>query len=130
TFLYFAAGLYLIQQLGLERYKGFYCAAMGLFHPGATWFLFRKNTIDKNILYLLVGITLSFVSLTAPLQLHGHYITLFWASETVLLYWLFLKSQIKLIQLSSVIVWMAMLISLFIDWVNIYAPGSIYAMQG
>jgi uncharacterized membrane protein len=130
TCLYFAAGLYLIEQLGLDRYKGLFSAGMGVVNLGATWFLFRKTTVDKNILYLLVGITLSFVSLTAPLQLHGHYITLFWASETVLLYWLFLKSQIKLIQLSSGIVWMAMLISLFIDWVNIYAPGSIYAMQG
>jgi uncharacterized membrane protein len=121
TCLYFAAGLYLIQQLGLERYKGFYCAAMGIFHLGATWFLFRKNTIDKNILYLLVGITLSFVSLTAPLQLHGHYITIFWATESVLLYWLFLKSQIRLIRLASMLIWLAMLVSLGMDWMNVYA---------
>jgi uncharacterized membrane protein len=121
TCLYFAAGLYLIQQLGLERYKGFYCAVMGIFHLGATWFLFRKNTIDKNILYLLVGITLSFVSLTAPLQLHGHYITIFWATESVLLCWLFLKSQIRLIRLASMLIWLAMLVSLGMDWLNIYA---------
>jgi uncharacterized membrane protein len=121
TCLYFAAGLYLIQQLGLERYKGLYCAVMGIFHLGATWFLFRKNTIDKNILYLLVGITLSFVSLTAPLQLHGHYITIFWATESVLLYWLFLKSQIRLIRLASLLIWLAMLVSLVMDWTNNYS---------
>jgi uncharacterized membrane protein len=121
TCLYFAAGLYLIEQLGLGRFKGLYCAAMGIFHLGATWFLFRKNTIDKNILYLLVGITLSFVSLTAPLQLHGHYITLFWAMESVLLYWLFLKSQIRLIRLASLVIWVAMLVSLGMDWMNNYA---------
>lgn len=121
TCLYFAAGLYLIQQLGLEHYKGLYCAVMGIFHLGATWFLFRKNTIDKNILYLLVGITLSFVSLTAPLQLHGHYITIFWATESVLLYWLFFKSQIRLIRLASLLIWLAMLVSLGMDWLNNYA---------
>jgi uncharacterized membrane protein len=120
TCLYFAAGLYFIGQLGLDRYKGLYCAVMGIFHLGATWFLFRKNTIDKNILYLLVGITLSFVSLTAPLQLHGHYITLFWATESVLLYWLFLKSQIRLIRLASLLIWLAMLVSLGMDWLNNY----------
>jgi uncharacterized membrane protein len=120
TCLYFAAGLYLIEQLGLGRFKGLYCAGMGIFHLGATWFLFRKNTIDKNILYLLVGITLSFVSLTAPLQLHGHYITLFWAMESVLLYWLFLKSQIRLIRLASLVIWVAMLVSLGMDWMNNY----------
>jgi hypothetical protein len=128
TCLYFSAGLYCLEQLGLDRYKGLFSAGMGVFHLGATWYLFRKNRLDKNILYLLVGITLSFVSLTAPLQLHGHYITIFWASETVLLYWLFLRSQIPLIRLSSFIIWIAMLISLCIDWVNIYAPGAIYHM--
>ena len=121
TCLYFAAGLYFIGQLGLDHYKGLYCAVMGIFHLGATWFLFRKNTIDKNILYLLVGITLSFVSLTAPLQLHGHYITLFWATESVLLYWLFIKSQIRLIRLASLLIWLAMLVSLGMDWFNNYA---------
>jgi uncharacterized membrane protein len=121
TCLYFAAGLYFIGQLGLDHYKGLYCAVMGIFHLGATWFLFRRNTIDKNILYLLVGITLSFVSLTAPLQLHGHYITLFWATESVLLYWLFIKSQIRLIRLASLLIWLAMLVSLGMDWFNNYA---------
>src|SRR5205085_645003 len=69
----------------------------------------------------LIGITLTFISLTAPIQLHGHNITLFWASEAVLLYWLFQKSRISIIQYASVIIWFAMIISLLIDWVNIYA---------
>jgi hypothetical protein len=130
TCLFFAAGLYLIAQLGLDQYKGLFCAVMGIFHLGATWFLFRKNTVDKNVLYLLVGITLSFVSLTAPLQLHGHYITIFWASESVLLYWLYLKSQMRLIQVGALLIWVAMLASLGIDWLNTYAAGAIYDMPG
>lgn len=121
TFFYFAAGLYLIEQLGLDRFKGLFSAGMGIFNLGATRFLFRSSKVDKNILYLLVGITLSFVSLSAPLQLHGHYITLFWASESVLLYWLFLKTNIGLIRLSSLIIWVAMLLSLCLDWANVYS---------
>jgi uncharacterized membrane protein len=120
TCLYFAAGLYLVTQLGLDRYKGLYCAAMGVFHLSATWFLFWKKTVDKNVLYLLVGLTLSFVSLTAPIQLHGHYITLFWASEAVLLYWLFLRSRMGLIRVAAMIVGGAMLVSLAIDWIKTY----------
>lgn len=114
TCLYTGAALYTMTQLGLDRYKGLFCAVMGVFHLATCWFLFRRNRVDKNILYLFIGITMSFVSLTAPLQLHGHYITLFWASEAVLLYWLFLKSQIRLIRLAAVSVWIAMLLSLLI----------------
>jgi len=123
TCLYFGASLYFLSQLGLERYKGLFCAVMGVCHIALSYFLFRKQKVDNNILYLLIGITLSFVSLTAPLQLHGHYITLFWASESVLLYWLFLKSNLRLIRLASRLILAAMLVSLIMDWFNIYISG-------
>jgi uncharacterized membrane protein len=120
TCLYFAAGLYLLHQLGLKKYDGAFSAAMGIFNLGVSYFLFRKKKVDSNILYLLIGITLTFISLTAPIQLHGHYITLFWASESVLLYWLFQKSGIRIILLASRLVWIAMLVSLFMDWFSVY----------
>lgn len=123
TCLYFGVSLYFLTRLGLENYKGLYCAVMGVIHIALSWLLFRKQRVDKNILYLLIGITLSFVSLTAPLQLHGHYITLFWASESVLLWWLFLQSKLSLIKLASRLVWAAMLISLCWDWLSIYIFG-------
>jgi uncharacterized membrane protein len=130
TCLYAGVSLYMMTQLGLDRYKGLFCAVMGIFHLATSWFLFRKNRVDKNILYLFIGITMSFVSLTAPLQLHGHYITLFWASEAVLLYWLFLKSQIKLIRLAALVVWGAMLISLLIDLSRFYYWDTLNPSSG
>jgi len=127
TCLYSSAALYMMTLMAEDRYKGLFSAAMGVFHLGMSWLLFRKNRLDNNILYLFVGITMSFVSLTAPLQLHGHYITLFWASESVLLYWLFLKSRIGLIRLASFFVGVAMLISLLMDWFTIYAGQNHYS---
>jgi len=124
TCLYFGVSLYFLSRLGLANYKGLYCAIMGVVHIVISWLLFRKRSVDSNILYLLIGITLSFVSLTAPLQLHGHYITLFWASEAVLLYWLYLRSDLRLIGVASWLVLGAMLISVAWDWANIYLFGA------
>jgi uncharacterized membrane protein len=120
TCLYFGAGLYLFAEMKLTQYEGLFSATMGVFNLLCSYFLFRTKKVDSNILYLLIGITLSFISLTAPIQLHGHYITLFWASETVLLYWLFLKSGIRLIRLSSFLIGGAMVISLMMDWGQLY----------
>jgi uncharacterized membrane protein len=120
TCLYFSAGLYCMEYMGASGYRGIFSAAMGLFNLVVSYFFFRKHKVDANILYLLIGITLSFISLTAPLQLHGNHITLFWATEAVLLYWLFTKSNIKLVYIASVVVWAAMLTSLVWDWGNIY----------
>lgn len=120
TGLYFGGGLYLLHMMGAERYQGLFSACMAVLNLVMSYFLFRKKAADTNILYLLIGITLTFISLTAPIQLHGHYITLFWASESVLLYWLFQKSGIKIIRWASFGVWVAMLVSLVIDWWGTY----------
>lgn len=120
TCLYFAAGILCLSRLEASDMNGLFCASLGVFHLVASYFLFRKQKTDTNIIYLLIGITLSFVSITAPLQLHGHYITLFWATEAVLLYWLFTKSGILIIKYASLLVWGAMFISLAIDVANIY----------
>ncbi len=120
TALFFGAGIYCLSNMGAMEYKGLFSASMGVFNLAASYFLFRKQKMDSNILYLLIGITLTFISITAPLQLHGNYITLFWASEAVLLYWLYFKSKISIIQYSSLLVWVLMLISLLLDWINVY----------
>lgn len=124
TCLYFSAGLYMLKQMEASSWQGAFSAALGVFNLAISFVLFRNNKADKNILYLLIGITLTFVSLTAPIQLKGNHITLFWASEAVLLFWLSQKSQIRLIYISSVLVWLAMAGSLFLDWLNIYVASN------
>ncbi|MEO5999643.1 MAG: DUF2339 domain-containing protein [Chitinophagaceae bacterium] len=124
TCLYFGAGLYLLKMMEADAYLGLFTAGIGIFNLASSYILLRKRKIDNNILYLLIGITLSFISLTAPIQLNGNNITLFWASEAVLLFWLYQKSQIRIIRFGSLLVWIAMLISLLMDWVNVYGIGS------
>ena len=120
TCLYFGVSLYLLTAMDMQIYRGLFSACMGIFNLAISYFLFRRKKVDANILYLLIGITLTFISLTAPIQLHGHYITLFWASESVLLYWLAQKSGLRIIGISSRIIWSAMLLSLLMDWENVY----------
>ena len=107
------------------QYRGLFSAGLAGLNLLLSFILFKNKKADPNILYLLIGITLTFVSLIAPIQLHGHYITLFWAAETVLLYWLYQKSAIKLMKLTSLIIWLAMLISLYIDLINIYSNSTL-----
>jgi len=121
--LYFGTGLYLLTMMHAEQYRGLFSASIGGLNLLFSFILFRSKKAEINILYLLIGITLTFISLTAPIQLHGHFITLFWAAESVMIYWLYTKSTIKLMQLASTIIWVAMLCSLLMDWVHLYASS-------
>ena len=124
TALYFSSGLYLLTIGHAEQFRGLFAASIGAINLLFSFMLFRTKKAEINILYLLIGITLTFISLTAPIQLHGHFITLFWAAESVLLYWLYQKSSIKLMRLTSLIIWFAMLLSLLMDWFELYSSST------
>jgi len=125
TALYFSAGLYLLTIGHAEQFRGVFAASIGAINLLFSFMLFRSKKAEINILYLLIGITLTFISLTAPIQLHGHFITLFWAAESVVLYWLYQKSSIKLMRLTSLVIWCAMLVSLLMDWNNLYISADV-----
>ena len=126
TALYFGSGLYLLTLMHDEQWRGLFCASIGGINLFLSFILFRSKRAEINILYLLIGITLTFLSLTAPIQLHGHFITLFWAAESVLIYWLFTKSNIRIMQWASLLIWVAMLCSLMMDWFSLYTNFSWY----
>lgn len=120
TFLYYAAGMALLDNKTGTDYRGLFTVLLGLFNFVFAYTLYKKIKADKNLVYLLIALVLTFISLAAPVQLEGNYITLFWAAEAVLLLWLSQKSGIRLMKLGSVIVMALMLISLFMDWDLIY----------
>ncbi|HTE00151.1 MAG TPA: DUF2339 domain-containing protein [Mucilaginibacter sp.] len=123
--LYFGTGLYLLTMIHAEQYRGLFSASVGAINLLFSFILFKTKKAEINILYLLIGITLTFISLTAPIQLHGHFITLFWSAECVLLYWLSQKSGIKLIQRASLFIWIAMFASLLMDWIHLYGSSQL-----
>ncbi|MBN1251938.1 MAG: DUF2339 domain-containing protein [Bacteroidales bacterium] len=119
TFLYYAAGMFLFDKFN-DDFMGIFTVILGVFNFGFAFPLYKRKQIDKNLVFLLIGLVLTFVSLTAPVQLNGNYITMFWAVESVLLLWLSQQSGLKLLKIASFIVIFLMIISLIIDWNQVY----------
>jgi uncharacterized membrane protein len=120
TFLYYIAGMAILDNEAGKNFQGLFTAFLGVFNFIFAFLLYRNNKVDKKLVFMLIGLVLTFISLAAPVQLEGNYITLFWAAETVLLLWLSQKSGIRLMKLASVIIMFLMLISLLMDWTQIY----------
>ncbi|GGK61865.1 DUF2339 domain-containing protein [Rufibacter glacialis] len=118
TFLYYGVGMYVMTQLAGGSYRGLFTILLGLFNFAFAYGLYRSNRVDRNLVYLLIGLVLTFLSLSAPIQLEGNYITLFWALEAVLLLWLSQRSGIQLIKYASMLVLGLMLVSLAMDWLD------------
>lgn len=114
--LYFAAGLTILKIGNQTDYSGAFTITNAFINLILAYYFFKVKKVNGKLLYLLIGLTLTFISLTAPIQLHGNNITLFWAAETVLLFWLHQQSKISLFKKSSAIIFCLMLFSLLMDW--------------
>jgi uncharacterized membrane protein len=121
TFCYYAAGMIILNTPSGEMFKGLFTAGLAVFNFIFAFALYRNTNVDKKLVFLLIGLVLTFASLAAPVQLEGNYITMFWSAEAVLLLWLSQKSGIRLMKLGSIILMVLMLFSLLMDWEQIYS---------
>ena len=83
-------------------------------------FMLRNSKIDKNMIYLLIAVVLSLISLAVPIQLKGHVITLFWAAEAVILTWLWQKTRIRILNAGFQLIHLFTLFSWMMDIQNNY----------
>ncbi|CAD0008306.1 DUF2339 domain-containing protein [Flavobacterium salmonis] len=120
TFLFYAAGMAILSNFHPEL-RGLFTTAIALLNLTYALFLYKKFGLDKKAVYLLIGLTLTFITLAIPIQFEGNYITLFWAAEAVLLLWLSQKSKISSYRFGSVIDHILMIISLIMDWDLFYS---------
>jgi uncharacterized membrane protein len=124
TFSYYSAAMTNLHFWNEGEYQGLFTIVLGALNFCLAAYFYKVNKEDKNLLYLLIGLTLTFVSLAVPIQLHGHTITLFWSAEFVLLYWLHQRSGISIFKFSSIIIMALMMFSLMLDWGKANDPGS------
>jgi len=105
----------------LSDVRGLITISLALVNAVVMLTLFRNSRIDRNMIYLIIAIVLSFVSLAIPVQLKGSVITLFWAAESVVLLWLWQKSRIGIFHTGFILISLLVLISYFMDIGNMYS---------
>lgn len=124
TAFFYAAGMTALAHIDGGRWQGLFTVGVAVINFGVAQLLYRRPGTDRTLIYLLIGLVVTFISLAVPVQLEGNFITMFWAMEAVLLLWLAQKSGLRLMATSSIVVTGLMLLSLFMDWGNLYG-GSI-----
>src|SRR5688572_15877449 len=120
NFLFYLAGMFLLPYWNDGDFRGIFTALLGLFNLLLVTGFKQKKTIDPNFLSLLTGLALTFISLTAPVQFKGNHVTLFWAAESVILFWLFQRTRTVQLKTASLIITVLMLASVGVTWMRVY----------
>ena len=121
---YLTFGLFILHNLNHGLYQGLFTILIGIYNFGWLVYLYKKSQIDKVFIYLLIALVMSFISLTVPIQLKGHSITMFWSAEIVILLWLAQKSGYKILKAGHMFIIALTLISLTMDWDNFFSHTS------
>ena len=102
NFVYLLSGILFLKNMGLPfKASGLLSLFIALVNLGLVLWLWKNRKEYKFLVHTTLGLVLTFVSITVPIQLDGNYITLLWASEMVLLLWLYVKSKIRVYEYAA-----------------------------
>jgi uncharacterized membrane protein len=121
TGLYYAAGYFLLYHMDMQHMTGLFTLLVGVFNCVFAFAMFRRQEVDRNLIYFLIGLVITFVSLAGPVQLQGNHITLFWAAEATLLLWFYYKSKLQVVKIFSMLLNLALILSIVYNWMQAYA---------
>ncbi|MCP1996588.1 DUF2339 domain-containing protein [Flavobacterium sp. HSC-61S13] len=107
--------LYLFNDYQGVNLRGLIVMIFALVNAAVLYIFWKKQKINSLYLYTVLGVVISLVTLAVPIQLNGHYITMFWAVESVVLLVLFIKSKLKIFYNGFLLVSFSGLISYIMD---------------
>ena len=120
NFIYLLSGALFLRNMGWSfKASGLLSLFIALVNLGLVLWLWKSRKDYKFLVYTTLGLVLTFVSITVPIQLDGNYITLVWASEMVLLLWLYIKSRIRVYEYAAKILVGLTFISYLMDIYNV-----------
>lgn len=127
SFIFYAIGYGLLEaHITGKNLLGVFTLANAVIHFGVTTLIYKKNLGDKNLFYLAAGLVLTFITIAIPVQLDGNWVTLLWAAEAALLFWIGRSKSVKAYEYMSYPLMVLAFFSLTHDWGDAYGVNYLY----
>lgn len=121
SFVFYGIGYAILDshQTG-KQLLGLFTLINAVVHFVASVIIYRKKLADKNIHYLIAGLVLIFITIAFPVQLDGNWVTLFWAGEAALLFWIGRTKSVPFYEKLSYPLMILAFFSILQDWIYVY----------
>lgn len=89
SFIYFGVGYVTVMEMpGGDDLLGLFTVLTAALHFVAVAIIYRMQRSQSDLLYFVGGMVLVFLTVAVPVQLDGNWVTIVWASEALLLFWI------------------------------------------
>ena len=103
-----------------EEILGLFTLGNALIHFAVGLVIFRQKHADRNLLYFVGGLALTFLTIAIPVGLDGNQVTLLWSVEVAILFWLGRTKNAMVYELLSYPLMFLAFFSLMHDWLVQY----------
>lgn len=103
-----------------KQLLGLFTLINALIHFAVGFTIHRQKLADVNLFYFIIGLVLVFLTIAIPVQLDGNWVTLLWAGEAALLFWLGRSKHVPIYEKLSYPLMLLALFSIFEDWSSVY----------
>lgn len=127
AFIYYGANYFVMEgQESLNPFLGIFTAVNAAVHLGVGATMKQLKLVDKGIFYLMGGLTLVFITTAIPVQLDGNWVTLLWAGEAAILFWIGRVKQLPIYERIAYPLMGLAFFSIIQDWQEFYHQYSEY----
>jgi uncharacterized membrane protein len=108
-----------------DQLLGLFTLANAFIHFIVSAFIYRQKLVDRNLVYLVAGLVIVFITIAIPVQLDGNWVTLLWAGEAALLFWIGRSRQVPVYEKLSYPLMYLAFFSIVHDWQHLiidYSP--------
>lgn len=130
SFVFYGFGYATIEQIqGGDELLGLFTVFTALIHFIACAIIYKQQKHFKDVFYFVAGMVLVFLTLAVPVQLEGNWVTLVWAIEAVLLFWIGRTKQFPVYEKLSYPLIALAIGSLVHDWDSFYLNQTYFAPE-
>tara|TARA_R110002050_G_scaffold228457_3_gene364073 strand:- start:6491 stop:8848 length:2358 start_codon:yes stop_codon:yes gene_type:complete len=104
-----------------KQLLGLFTLINALIHFVVGFLIYRQKLADVNLFYFIIGLVLVFITIAVPVQLDGNWVTLLWAGEATLLFWLGRSKHVTIYEQLSFPLMLLAVLSIFEDWSWVYS---------
>ena len=122
SFIFYGIGYSILtSNESANQLLGLFTLCNAIVHFGVSILIARQQLTSKNLFYLVTGLVLTFITIAVPVQLDGNWVTLFWASEAAVLFWIGRTKNIQFYEILAYILIILAFFSIVQDWKTVYS---------
>lgn len=121
SFVFYGIGYAILEyhEMG-GQLLGIFTLVNAIIHFGVALTIHRQKLADRNLFYMVAGLVLVFITIAVPVQLDGKWVTLLWAGEAALLFWIGRTKELPVYEKLAYPLMLLAFISIVHDWMILY----------